>query len=567
MRLEHSAPFGLRVTLAEGTRFDELAPDLVKGWLAEHRVVVIRGLAALDKRHLPLAARRLGPLQAWSFGAVNVLKVDPDKQNYLFTEGEVPLHWDGAFKGEIPSTLMFRCVEAPPDGAGGATVFVDGARVWEGLDEPTRQRWSRACFRYATERVVHYGGTFDADLVSRHPTTGATTLRFAEPVEGLNPVTVEALHEGSPTVAEVASALADPAIRLAHHWRVGDVLLADNHALLHGRDAFVAHAPRELHRVNVLDGARPWYRGLLDSVRIRRPEFMVAEVPILLFPLLWVAPDAAWLGRGAFWEATAVFFLLFHFGDMVNCLADRELDAVYKTTLSEAVFGLGVRNVAGQIAASAALALLLTTHLAWSAGRPWLVPLVVVGLVLGHQYSYGPLKLKSRGLWQIPTLWALIFVGPVLLTTGVVAGWPSPSLLALIGLYGAMAQLIILVNTAEDFDEDVAAGLHTSAIALGRKGAVWTSAIGVGLAGGGLFALFGATAMAEDWAGPTWWVLGLWTCAWSWSTLEIGHLAWRVQRARAPDAELKRGAAKMPVWITVVAWLTLGVVAARAWLG
>jgi alpha-ketoglutarate-dependent taurine dioxygenase/4-hydroxybenzoate polyprenyltransferase len=558
-------PFGVVVEVETGTAWSDLDAEWLRAQVDAHKVVVLHGVEGLDKQRLPLLARRLGPLQAWSFGAVNVLRVDAEKKNYLYTTSEVPLHWDGAFKGEIPDLLVFHCLQAPPTAAGGRTVFVDTEAVWAELDASTRERWAAARFRYSTDKVVHYGGTFDSPLVGPHPVSGAPTLRFAEPVAGLNPVQVHALHAGAPSIDAVARALRDPAYRLAHQWQDGDLVLADNHALVHGREAFSEQAPRHIHRVNVLAAQRGPRRWLTDSLRIRRPEFMVAEVPILLIGLLWADPTAAWLGSPVAWLAAVVFFGLFHFGDMVNCLADRELDAVYKTSLSEAVFGLGVRNVTGQIVATAGAVLVGTVALGALTGRWWLLPLVLIGLVLGHQYSYGPLRLKGRGLLQIPTLWTLIFVGPMLLVTGAVVGWPSPSLLALVGLYGAMAQLIILVNTAEDYDEDVANGIHTSAVALGRVPAAWASSVGVGLAGAGLFALFGSTILAESSPGPVWFALGLWTCAWGWSTLEIGHLAYRVARARDPDAELKRGAAKMPVWITVVAWLTLTVVAVRAW--
>jgi len=558
-------PFGLLVEVEEGTRWGDLAAEQIQSWIADHRVLVIRGLAPLEKRTMPLAARRLGPLQAWSFGAVNVLEVDPDKDNYLFTESDVPLHWDGAFKGEIPNYLMFHCLEAPPADAGGETVFVDCLGVWEDLDLGTQKAWEAARFRYTTDKVVHYGGSFVSPLVEKHPITGAVTLRFAEPVQGLNPVSVVPLQTDGPSIASIADALSAPEHRLLHRWKKGDVVLADNHGLLHGREAFARHAPRLIHRVNVLDPARSTWQWLVDCIRIRRPEFMVAEIPINLLGLLWIAPKAEWLGSALYWEATAAFFLLFHFGDMVNCLADRELDAVYKTKLSESVLGLGVRNVSNQIAATAALALVLSAHLAWMTERWWLIPLVIVGLVVGHQYSYGPLRLKSQGLLQIPTLWTLIFVGPMLLMAGVVHGLPTWPLLALIGLYGALAQSIILVNTAEDYDEDLEAGLHTSALALGRAGAVWTSALGVFLSGGGLLALFTWTLRMEETPGIVWFSLGLWVSAWSWATLEIGHLAWRVGRAKNPERVLKRGAMKMPVWITVMAWLTLLVVGVRAW--
>lgn len=565
MTLEPLEPFGRVVHLAPGTPWSELDPRQLHAWVLEHRVLVLRGLVGLDRTRLPVAARTLGPLQVWSFGSVNVLEVDPTKENYLFTPSGVPLHWDGAFRRQIPDLLVFRCERAPVRGAGGGTVFVDAVAALQAQPAEVRAAWSRARFRYTTERVVHYGGTIEQDLVATHPRTGEATLRFAEPVHDLNPVRVEALHEGAPRASEVARALADPAHRLVHCWQAGDVVLADNHALLHGREPFALGVPRELHRVNVLGPERPWWRGLVDSARIRRPEFLVAEIPILLLALLWARPDGAWLASSRFWVATAVFFGLFHVGDMLNCLADRDLDAAYKTSLSEAVYGLGVRQVRAQIGATIGLVLAGTVYLAAVAGQAWLLPLVVAGLGLGHQYSYGPLRLKSRGLWQPLTLWILIFVGPSLLVLGAVHGPPDPWLLALVGAYGALAQSTILVNTAEDLEEDIAAGLRTSAVVLGRDGALWASAAGVGGFGLGLLALLRHTLMSESTGALAWFVLGVWTAAWAWTTLEIGSLAWRVGHTGHPDRELKQGARRMPIWITVVAWSTLAVAGARAW--
>jgi len=37
-----------------------------------------------------------------------------------------------------------------------------------------------------------------------------------------------------------------------HEWQAGDVVIADNHALLHGRTAFAQNAERSIRRVNIL---------------------------------------------------------------------------------------------------------------------------------------------------------------------------------------------------------------------------------------------------------------------------------------------------------------------------
>src|SRR5882762_2609555 len=134
-------------------------------------------------------------------------------------------------------------------------------------------------------------------------------------------------------------------------------------------------------------------RYLLYMLRIRRVEFRIAEIPILVIPIFLLLHDTGPLKTFSFWEGIFVFFLLFAFGDMINCLADRDLDAVYKPHLSEAVYGLGVRFVTFQVVATATLALLLAAHLSWQLHRWLLLAMVAIGLLLGTAYSVQPFQL------------------------------------------------------------------------------------------------------------------------------------------------------------------------------
>jgi alpha-ketoglutarate-dependent taurine dioxygenase/4-hydroxybenzoate polyprenyltransferase len=552
------APFGMAITFPDGTDMREIDADAIHAWVAEHRVVVFRGLRPFEKVDMPAVARRLGPLLAWPFGAINELVPAADAQNYLYTTHEVPLHWDGAFVGNVPRYLFFHCLEAP-DVDGGETVFVDTTRVWGHADESTRRRWRALAFVYETEKLAHYGGRFESAVVASHPYTHETILRFAEPVDDLNPVTVDAKGLGASdsarAVAELRGALASDDALLEHAWAKGDVVVADNHALLHGRRAFAGGERRHIRRINVLGSERTWRHALRDSIRIRRPEFMVAEVPILLIPM-FVATRSA-MPVGLVVELTALFFLLFHFGDMINCFADRELDAVYKTNLSEAVYGLGTRNVVGQMVLTVAAAIVLAGHVAFRTGRPEIVGLVLFGLALGAQYSVGPLRLKSRGLWQVLCLWAVIFVGPMLLVMRTVGGAVAWPLVALVGAYGALQQGIILVNTAEDLPEDRAARIRTSAVALGLRGCLRLATSMVGLFGAAVIVLF--TWMAGRGGGNVALAVLPLCVAWGWVTWEIARIGAGVKSTNEAAAikAMRPHARRMPLWITATAWTSL----------
>jgi alpha-ketoglutarate-dependent taurine dioxygenase/4-hydroxybenzoate polyprenyltransferase len=556
-------PFGLLVEVEAGSALGELDATQLVAWVDEHRVVLVRGLRRASKPELVAAARRLGPLQPWSFGAVHEVRPKSDPKNYLYTRRAVPLHWDGAFAPRVPRLLVFQCLATPPEGEGGETVFVDTTRVVAGADAATRDLWRSLTFAYRTERVAHYGGTFEARLLDVHPVTHQPVLRFAEPVDDVNPVRVDAVGldplASAGMITSLRAALEAPGATLAHAWREGDVLLADNHALLHGRRPFTGGGDRHLQRVNVLDDRRTWRDDVRDMVRIRRPEFMVAEIPILLVAALSVAPPGALLTT-RFAELIAVFFLLFHFGDMVNCLADRDLDAVYKTHLAEAVRGLGPRRVARQILWTATAAIALAAHLAWSTGRPELIALVAVGLALGHQYSFGPIRFKSRGVLQVAALVAVIFVGPMLLVSRTLADVVPP--LAGFIAYGAMQQGTIAINTAEDLPEDEEAGVRTSAVALGLRGIVTLSLLLVVVGGVGVLAWIGPVALERGAA----WAMAPLGVAWLWVVRAIGRLWLRVRGAPRPEAlEAVRAAARwMPGWITATAWGTL-IAAWGAW--
>ncbi|BCM93611.1 pentalenolactone F synthase [Abditibacteriota bacterium] len=250
-------PFGLLVQATPpGSALDTIETDLLKQWTDDHRLVVLRGFAPLPGDGLPLFCTRLGSLLDWSFGTVNELKVQADAKNYLFTNRAVPFHWDGAFVGRIPHYIFFSCEEAPSQGDGGETLFCDTVRLLHEVPTELYQTWENISVTYSTDKIAHYGGSFTSPLLTRHPTTGVEVLRYAEPVDDLNPVhlDIEGLPEArhSAFVADMHDRLNAPECCSAHVWNSGDFVIADNHALLHGRRAFVHADKRHIRRVNIL---------------------------------------------------------------------------------------------------------------------------------------------------------------------------------------------------------------------------------------------------------------------------------------------------------------------------
>lgn len=254
---EQLTPFGVVVKSGPaGAGLDSAHVPALKELIDAHRVVVLRGFTPLKGTAFPEFCGGFGELLEWDFGTVNDLRLRPDAQNYLYTNRAVPFHWDGAFVGRVPHYIFFHCEVAPPPGSGGETLFCDTTRLLERAPSRRREVWEQTEITYTTEKIVHYGGTFTSPMVMRHMVSGEKVLRYAEPVSDLNPVQLEI--EGIPEehqkdfLEDLHHRLNDESVCYQHQWLSGDVVIADNYALLHGRHAFDGNAERHIRRVNIL---------------------------------------------------------------------------------------------------------------------------------------------------------------------------------------------------------------------------------------------------------------------------------------------------------------------------
>ena len=294
------------------------------------------------------------------------------------------------------------------------------------------------------------------------------------------------------------------------------------------------------------------WKQIVWSLRLRRVEYRIAEIPIFLIPSLLAIPSASVFRGAIFWEGLCAFLFLFSYGDLLNCLADRELDSIYKPQLTEAVRGLGIRNVIVQIVLSGAAAMALSIHMAWLLDRWLLLPMAVAGLFVAYAYSIEPLRLKRRGLWQLAFYWIGLFTGPMIFTAYLFDPAPSSTVLLVAAFYGLMQTGVILVNTAEDFPEDRKLGVRTAIVALGLKGGIGFAGVLHLLGGAGLIATLvvrlefkiAIAPLAGAWLG-----VGL--------ALARLRLSLRGLDEEAACVAVKRAARFVPLWITSVALSTL----------
>ncbi len=253
-------PFGLLIQ-GNGCDLREIEVAEIRRLAWEYRLIVLRGFQKLDRQNLTEYCTSWGDLLHWNFGVIFDLVVHENATNYLLTNGRVPFHWDGAFIETVPSFEIFQCLKAPVAGTGGETLFCDTIRVWENATPKQQEVWRKIEITYITEsNSAHYGGKITVPLVSQHPKTGVTRLRFGEPLDlEYNHLTRLSMEiKGIPALEheaflkEMQRLIYSPQNCIVHQWQDGDLVIGDNHALLHARNKFLATTPRHLQRVHIL---------------------------------------------------------------------------------------------------------------------------------------------------------------------------------------------------------------------------------------------------------------------------------------------------------------------------
>jgi taurine dioxygenase len=176
--------------------------------------------------------------------------------------GEAAWHADMTYVEVPPKAAVLHALEVPAEG-GGDTSFADMFAAWEALPADLKRaaegrvavhdasRNSAGLLRKGYREVTDVRETVGArhPLVRTDRETGRRALflgrRRNAYVEGLEVAESEALLD-----ALWAHATAER-FRMRHRWRVGDVLMWSNLAVLHRREPFDPEARRVMHRTQI----------------------------------------------------------------------------------------------------------------------------------------------------------------------------------------------------------------------------------------------------------------------------------------------------------------------------
>lgn len=255
-------PFGV---LVEPTEKDVLVEQLnieeLKMLFKEHQLIVLRNFKSFSKAsELSEYCERWGEVSVWPFGKVLELKEQDNPQDHIFDSSYVPLHWDGMYREQVPEYQIFQCIEAPLSGNGGRTTFSNTALALKNISSKQRELWSKVIGTYK-RKMEFYNSRIISPIITKHPFRDYPVIRYNEfptqekgkfinppdlEFQGLTACEFEDFH------TDLLNSLYAPEVFYAHEWESGDVVIADNFTLLHGREKFTSKSPRHLRRVQVL---------------------------------------------------------------------------------------------------------------------------------------------------------------------------------------------------------------------------------------------------------------------------------------------------------------------------
>ena len=255
-------PFGLLLEPDSGSaHVRDVDVEHLRQLFRRHHLLVLRGFNTFTtSEDFGDYCAAWGEISLWPFGRVLELREQDAPEDHIFDCSYVPLHWDGMYRPQVPEIQIFHCPQAPLPGHGGRTTFSNTLLALQQATDEQKALWDRVTVTYR-RKMEFYDSRTVSPILTRHPFRDYPVIRYNE-VHSIdqgrlvNPVA----HEYSGLASEdvesfqrgLRGRLYSPDCFYAHEWRDGDLVIADNFTLLHGREAFTSKSPRHIQRVQVL---------------------------------------------------------------------------------------------------------------------------------------------------------------------------------------------------------------------------------------------------------------------------------------------------------------------------
>lgn len=260
--ITHLKPFGVLLEpMSEKTKVNALDIENLRHLFWKNQLVVLRGFETFQNAEdFSNYCEFWGEVSLWPFGKVLELIEQDDPEDHIFDHSYMPLHWDGMYRPQVPEYQIFHCIKAPLPGQGGRTTFSNTILALKFASSELKELWNKVTGTYQ-RKMKFYNSKTVSPIITKHPKKDFSVIRYnelpsADKGHFVNPPDLEftGINHGELDIfhRSLEKALYSPDNFYAHEWQTGDIVIADNFSLLHGREGFVSKSPRHIQRVHVL---------------------------------------------------------------------------------------------------------------------------------------------------------------------------------------------------------------------------------------------------------------------------------------------------------------------------
>jgi alpha-ketoglutarate-dependent 2,4-dichlorophenoxyacetate dioxygenase len=205
--------------------------------------------------------RRLAPEVAdvSNLGQGNAIMSREDRRR-LFSLGNMLWHSDSSFKPTPAKYSLLHARVLPSKD--GNTEFADMRAAWDALDDDTKteiadfvcehsQQYSRGVLGFDfTDEERLKNPPVPQRLVRRHPGSGRRSLFLSAHAGAIRGMPVP---EARALLRDLTEHATQRKFVYAHQWRLGDLVMWDNRAMMHRARRYDPSEVRELHRTTIAD--------------------------------------------------------------------------------------------------------------------------------------------------------------------------------------------------------------------------------------------------------------------------------------------------------------------------
>lgn len=225
----------------------------------DHLVLIFPGQGLSDDEQVSITSIFGLPTDSTGGPVRNIRKLLVEVSNQpggALGSGELRWHSDHSFEKEPFSASLLHAIEIPPEG--GDTYFSNMYLALATLPPVLRERVSGLTIKNAistnsagirvgepiTDIRTHNGPNHP--IIRTHPETGFNALYLGRrPDAYVNGLSIE---ESEELLDELWAHATQAAFEYRHRWHVGDLVVWDNRAVMHRRDAFDETQSRIMHR-------------------------------------------------------------------------------------------------------------------------------------------------------------------------------------------------------------------------------------------------------------------------------------------------------------------------------